>query len=79
MEIDIVQNEKWYTIEELASLCGYELNTLKFGEKNLAVIMQEMSINIKVNTQMGGYHNRKCLESLKTISDKKFCSQCFTG
>lgn len=50
-------NEKWYTIEELAELCGFSTETLKHGEVNLKVVMEKMSINIEVNTRLGGYHN----------------------
>lgn len=49
--------EKWYTIQELAELCGFSVDTLKYGEVNLNAIMEKMSINIDVNTRLGGYHN----------------------
>lgn len=49
--------EKWYTIQDLAELCGFSVDTLKYGEVNLNAIMEKMSINIEVNTRLGGYHN----------------------
>lgn len=51
------QNEKWYTIDELASMTGISVETLKHGENNLSFIMQRMSVNFEVNTRVGGYHN----------------------
>ena len=56
---ELVKDSKWYTIEDLASMCGMSVETLKHGEKNLSVIMRTMSINFKVNTRLGGYHNTK--------------------
>ena len=50
-------NAKWYTIEELAELCGFTTETLKHGETNLNVVMKKMSVNIEVNVRLGGYHN----------------------
>jgi len=51
--------QNWYTIEELASLSGFSVETLKHGENNLSSIMRIMSINFEVNTRLGGYHNTK--------------------
>ena len=50
-------NQKWYTIQDLADLCGFSIETLKYSELNLNAIMKKMSINIEVNTRLGGYHN----------------------
>lgn len=56
---ELVKDSKWYTIEDLASMCGISVETLKHGEKNLSVIMRIMSVNFEVNTRLGGYHNTK--------------------
>ena len=45
--------ENWYTIEELAQLCGISVETLKGGHSPL----NELSIGIDTETRMGGYHN----------------------
>lgn len=65
------KEERWYTIEEIAELCGYEPNSLKYGEANLSAIMEKMSINIEVNTKIGGYHNTKKYYSEKVLEAVK--------
>lgn len=57
VSVENTENKQWYTIEELAKLCGFTTETLKYGEMNLNAIMKKMSINIEVNTHLGGYHN----------------------
>lgn len=47
--------EKWYTIEELASLCGFSVETLQKGNSPL----NNLSIDFKVDTRFSGYHNTK--------------------
>lgn len=55
-EKSLTQNsEKWYTIEELSSLSGISVETLKGGHSPL----NELSIGIETETKMGGYHNTK--------------------
>lgn len=54
-----IKESKWYTIDELAELTGFTVNTLKHSKNNLAFIADKMSINLEVNSQMGGYHNSK--------------------
>ena len=46
-------NAKWYTIEELAELCGISVKTLKKGDSPLLTL----SIDFKVESRLGGYHN----------------------
>ena len=46
-------SKKWYTIEELAELSGLSLETLRKGNSPLT----KLSIDFKVDTQLGGYHN----------------------
>ena len=48
-----VKNTKWYTIEELAELCGISTETLKKGDSPLS----KLSIDFKVESRLGGYHN----------------------
>lgn len=48
-----VKNTKWYTIEELAELCGISAETLKKGDSPLS----KLSIDFKVESRLGGYHN----------------------
>ena len=50
-------NKEWYSIKEIAELSGYDLASLKYGENNLPTIMKKMSVNMEVNTRLGGYHN----------------------
>lgn len=50
---ELIENEKWYTIEELASLCGISVETLKKGESPLT----KLSIDFEVESRLGGYHN----------------------
>lgn len=45
----------WYTIEELASLCGFSVETLQKGNSPL----NDLSIDFKVETRFSGYHNTK--------------------
>lgn len=61
--------KNWYTIEQLAYLCGYEVNSLKYGESNLLTIMNKMNINLKVNTQIGGYHNTQKFYSENVLKE----------
>lgn len=56
---ELAKEPKWYTIEELAAMCGISVETLKHGSTNLSVIMRNMSINLEVNARLGGYHNTK--------------------
>ena len=58
-ELELFESKQWYTVEELAELSGYDAETLKHGEKNLSAIMEIMSVNMEVNTRLGGYHNTK--------------------
>ena len=51
--IEKVKNTKWYTIEELAELCGISTETLKKGDSPLS----KLSIDFKVESRLGGYHN----------------------
>jgi phage antirepressor YoqD-like protein/AraC-like DNA-binding protein len=48
-----VANAKWYTIEELAELCGISVETLKKGDSPLL----KLSVDFKVESRLGGYHN----------------------
>lgn len=47
--------QKWYTIEELAELCGIEVGTLTKGNSPLT----KLNIDFEVETHFGGYHNTK--------------------
>lgn len=47
------KTKNWYTIEELASLCGIAVETLKKGNSPLS----KLSIDFKVESRLGGYHN----------------------
>lgn len=48
-------SEKWYTIEELSSLSGISVETLKKGGSPLG----KLSIDFEVESRLGGYHNTK--------------------
>ena len=61
------QNEKWYTIDELASMSGIAVETLKGGHSPL----NELSIGIETETQMGGYHNTQKFYSEKVLKALK--------
>ena len=55
-EKSLTQNsEKWYTIEELSSLSGISVETLKKGGSPLG----KLSIDFEVESRLGGYHNTK--------------------
>lgn len=64
-------NEEWFTIEELAKWSGFSVKTLKSGEKNIGAILKEMSINIDVNTRLGGYHNTQRFYSTNVLKALK--------
>lgn len=67
-EKSLTQNsEKWYTIEELASLSGISVETLKGGHSPL----NELSIGIEAETQLGGYHNTKKFYSVNVLKALK--------
>ena len=70
IKTELEENE-WYTIEELAALCGYDARTLKHSENNLASIADKMSLNLEVNTRMGGYHNTQKFYSEKVLKALK--------
>ena len=52
---ELVKEPKWYTIEELASMCGISVETLKKGNSPLV----NLSIDFEADTRLGGYHNTK--------------------
>lgn len=52
---EIQKQQNWYTIEELASLSGFSVETLKKGNSPL----NELSIDFEVESRLGGYHNTK--------------------
>ncbi len=45
-EVSLLENgqEKWYTIEQIAELCGYEVSTLKYGEKKSLCYYEKRSV-----------------------------------
>lgn len=51
----LATEEKWYSIEELAKWSGISVETLKKGDSPLT----KLSIDFKVDTRVGGYHNTK--------------------
>lgn len=57
------KNEQWYCIEDLALLTGFSVETLKKGNSPL----NELNINLDVNTQLGGYHNTRKYYSEKVL------------
>lgn len=57
-----MNNENWYTIQNLADWCGYDVETLKHGAMN----MNEMNVNSDVNTRKAGYHNTQIYYLSKT-------------
>lgn len=63
----MIKRTAWYSIEDLASLTGFSVATLQTGEINLSAIMERMSINLDVNTQLGGYHNTRKFYSEKVL------------
>lgn len=52
---ELVKDFKWYTIEDLASMCGISVETLKKGNSPL----NNLSIDFEVESRLGGYHNTK--------------------
>ena len=51
---EIAENgNKWYTIQEIAELCGFDVATLKGGKSPL----NNLSIDFNTDTRLGGYHN----------------------
>lgn len=64
----LTQNsEKWYTVEELSAMTGISIETLKGGHSPL----NELSIGIETDTQLGGYHNTKKFYSEKVLKALK--------
>lgn len=62
-----MKNEKWYSLEELASLCGLETKYLKGGASPL----KKLSIAINSDTRLGGYHNTEKLYSENVLKALK--------
>ena len=70
---EVMQEQKWYGLEELAELTGYEKQTLKTGSMNLKAIMADFGIDYTVESKivnMGGHRNvkvysEKVLETLR--------------
>ena len=62
----LFENEKWYTLEDLAKATGYDVTTLKnnTGTNNP---LNCLSISIETNTQTGGYHNTQKFYSQKVL------------
>lgn len=59
--------EKWYTIEELAELTGYSVESLKKGDSPLA----RLTIDFNVDTRLGGYHNTQKFYSANVLKALK--------
>lgn len=55
IEQEIRKQQKWYTIEDLASMCGISVETLKKGNSPL----NNLSIDFEVESRLGGNHNTK--------------------
>ena len=55
------ESGQWYSIEDLASLTGFSVETLKKGNSPL----NELSVDFEVDTRLGGYHNTKKFYSEK--------------
>jgi len=64
---ELVKKEKWYTLEELASLCGISVETLKGGHSPL----NELSIGLETESRLGGYHNTKKFYSKNVLKALK--------
>lgn len=53
--LQILETENWYTIEELASLCGYSKGNALLANPNTNEILNQF--NNSNDVRLGGYHN----------------------
>ena len=62
-----MNNENWYTIQNLADWCGYDVETLKKGDSPL----NKLSIDFEVETKKAGYHNSQIYYSENVLKALK--------